>query len=43
MPKVLVSHGAGMSMRGKTLIEFFVTGFGIFGYCLALKGIREIL
>ena len=39
MPKVLVIHGAGMNMRGKAQID----GFGIFGYYLALRGIREIL
>ena len=38
MPKVLVIHGAGMSMRGKAQLD----GFGIHGYHLALRGIREI-
>jgi hypothetical protein len=39
MPRVLVIHGAGMNMRGKAQIDVF----GIFGYYLALRGIREIL
>jgi 3-dehydroquinate dehydratase len=43
MPKVLVIHGAGMNVRGKAQIDVFGTGFGIFGYYLALRGIRELL
>lgn len=43
MPKVLVIHGAGMNMRGKTQLEIFGAGFSIFGYYLALRGIRELL
>ena len=39
MPKVLVIHGAGMSMRGRAQIDVF----GMFGYHLALRGIRENL
>jgi hypothetical protein len=40
MPRVLVIHGAGMNMRGKAQIDVFGP---IFGYYLALRGIRETL
>ena len=52
MPRVLVIHGAGMNMRGKVQVDVFgsqtaavsqsvVAGFGVAGYALALRGIRD--
>jgi hypothetical protein len=45
MPRILVIHGAGMNMRGKVHVDVFgpmtLAGFGIAGYALALRGIRD--
>jgi hypothetical protein len=45
MPRILVIHGAGMNMRGKVHVDVFgpmtLAGFGIAGYALALRGLRD--